>query len=596
MILLEKCRELTGRMNMTGIFVRVLNMSLTAGYCIAAVVLLRLLLKRQAKILSYLLWSVVLFRLLCPFSFTSSYSLLRIDTAVVSQEGVASAKEPAGTVWQGKGYIFDGPAQEDAGRIEAVPLTPSEKAGDGKQTAGWQKAVLYGSRIWLAGIAALLGYSLWSVLHFRRFLSGAVLSEEGVYETEGIATPFVFGVIRPKIYLPPHLQPQERRYVLEHERVHIARRDYLIKLLFWGAACLHWFNPLVWVAFVLMERDMEMSCDEAVLRRLGGDVKQEYSLALLQLSSADNGLKSAPIAFGEGNVKSRIRNILGWRRRGVAVMAILVVVLGIVAIGLVLNPTSREAEEARRRDFVNAYAEAYCNRDGNALVEMYASKWRAYESLPMLDKEGDVYTFGFSSPWPNEFRFVLQEYETEVESSAEIWYYAWTSDPHVTVWKERIRIFRMESGEEEDYRVISSGLRYLDTISSKAEFDEAYLIGGEYQFTDYEERGFLEGILAQTAYDRDNGEADRNAVYRDPATAAEWIFNLTDGESETVSYDSAGHAAVRYIFADGSTAEIPMYDADYDGTTMTAEEPETEEQTAEAVWLPDLNVWNASGL
>lgn len=307
-------------------------------------------------------------------------------------------------------------------------------------------------------------------------------------------------------------------------------------------------------------------------------------------------MKSDPIAFGEGNVKSRIRNILGWRRRGVAVMAILVVVLGIVAIGLVLNPTSREAEEARRRDFVNAYAEAYCNRDGNALVEMYASKWRAYESLPMLDKEGDVYTFGFSSPWPNEFRFVLQEYETEVESSAEIWYYAWTSDPHVTVWKERIRIFRMESGEEEDYRVISSGLRYLDTISSKAEFDEAYLIGGEYQFTDYEERGFLEGILAQTAYDRDNGEADRNAVYRDPATAAEWIFNLTDGEGETVSYDSAGHAAVRYIFADGSTVEIPMYDADYDGTTTASEEPETEEQTAEAVWLPDLSVWNASGL
>lgn len=573
-------------MGMTAVFIEILNMSLTAGYCIVVVIALRFLLRRQAKILSYLLWSVVLFRLLCPFSFTSNYSLLRMNTAAVSQEGFAGAGEAAEMVWQGKGYLFD-ETQGEAGNIETAPVSLTE-TGVSEQAAGWQRAVLLGSRIWLAGIVALFGYSFWSAFRFRRFLSRAVLSEEGVYEAEGIATPFVFGVVRPKIYLPPHLQPQERQYVLEHERVHIARRDYLMKLLFWGAVCLHWFNPLVWLAFVLMERDMEMSCDEAVLRRFGKDAKREYSLALLQLSCEEGRFGSSPLAFGEGNVRSRIQNVLGWRRRGIAVMVTLAVLLGVVAIGLSLNPTGLEAEEEARREFVSAYANAYCNRDGNALVNMYANKWKAYESLPMLDKEGEVYTFGMSSPWPNEFRFVLHEYETEMESSAEIWYYAWTSDPHVTVWKERIRIFRLEPGEEGGYRVISSGLRYLDSISTKTEFDEAYLIGGEYQFTDYTERGFLEGILAQTAYDRENGDADRNAAYRDPVTAAAWIFNLTGGEGTVLTDASQRQAIVEYLFADGSSVEIPMYNARY-GTAGTEET-----QVSEDIWLPDLGVWNAN--
>lgn len=576
---------------MTAVFIKILNMSLTAGYCIGVVLILRFLLRRQAKIFSYLLWSVVLFRLLCPFSFTSSFSLLRMDTAVVPQEDFAGAGETAGTVWQGKDYTFDETAQEDLGGIEILPRIPLTDTGAQEQTLGWRRVTLAGSRIWLAGIVVLFGYSLCSAFRFRRFLSRAVLSEEDVYEAEGIATPFVFGFVHPKIYLPLHLQPQERQYVLEHERVHIARKDYLVKLIGWGAVCLHWFNPFVWLSFRLMESDMEMSCDEAVLRRLGEDAKQGYSLALLQLSCGEGELTSSPVAFGEGSVKSRIRNVLGWRRRGIAAVVILTVVLGAVVIGLSLNPASREAEEERRREFVSAYAHAYCHRDGNALVDMYTNKWKAYESLPLLEKEGDVYTFGFSSPWPNEFRFVLGEYETEVESSAEIWYYAWTSDPHVTVWKERIRIFRLESGEEGDYRVISSGLRELNSISTKAEFDEAYLIGGEYQFTDYEERGFLEGIQSQTEYDRENGGEDRNAVYRSPETAAVWICNLTGGSAEIVSTGAEGHAIVRYTFADGSSVVIPLYNAAYRNTTEVSEDVDGGMETADDVWFLDLEEW-----
>lgn len=586
---------------MTAVFVRILNMSLTAGYCIVAVIVLRFLLKRQAKILSYLLWSVVLFRLLCPFSITSSYSLLRIDPAVVSQEKFADVGETAGTVWHGKGYIFDETATGErmaSDEIEAVPFASPTEDGSWNQAERWQRAILIGAWVWLAGIGILLGYSLWSMFGLRYFLSKAVLLDKDVYEAEGISTPFIFGIVRPKIYLPPYLQPEERRYVLAHERIHIGRKDYLVKLISWCAVCLHWFNPLVWIAFALMERDMEMSCDEAVLRSMGEDVKEAYSFTLLQLSSEGSVVGSSPIAFGEGNVKSRIQNILGWHKRRIVTVVSLVLLLGILVFGLALNPAAsadreqREAEEEVRRDFITAYANAFCERDGNALVGMYANKWRAYESLPYLEEAGGGYTFGMSSPWPDEFRFVLSEGESEEESRAEIWYYAWTSDPHVTVWKEYVQLFHL-GAPGDPYRVTGGQIYYLDSISSKIEFEEAYLIGGEYQFTDYVERGFLEGILAQAEYDRENGDINRNAAYRNPDTAAVWIFNLDGGRCETLSNVSGKQATVEYTFADGSSVQIPMYNVRYDGMTIATEEPEGGLQVTEDVWLPNLHVWNA---
>lgn len=190
---------------MAEVFVRILNMSLTAGYCIVAVIVLRVLLRKQAKILSYLLWSVVLFRLLCPFSINSSYSLLRIDPAVVSQERFADVGETAGTVWHGKGYIFDETATGEGmevDEVEAAPFASSAEDGSWDQEERWQKIILIGARVWLAGIGMLLGYSLWSMFRLRHFLSKAVFLDKGVYEAEGISTPFIFGIVCPKIYLP----------------------------------------------------------------------------------------------------------------------------------------------------------------------------------------------------------------------------------------------------------------------------------------------------------------------------------------------------------------------------------------------------------
>ncbi len=579
---------------MTAIFLKILNMSLTAGYCIGAVLVLRFLLRRQAKIFSYLLWAVVLFRLLCPISLTSSFSLLRMDTAILSEAVFSDGQQE---VWQGKGYFSDETNGSAAKPMVSAGVFPAQETGMGT------KALAVGAWVWMTGVCVLLGYSVWTAVRLRRFLSGARPAKEGadgmagrcVFELEGMATPFVFGILRPRIYLPSYLSAEEGQYVLAHERAHIARRDYLVKLIGWGAVCLHWFNPLVWLSFRLMESDMEMSCDERVLGQLGEDVKQAYSRALLSLSCEKSGFHASPVAFGEGGIKNRIRNILSWKKSGIVTAAVLGVLLCALAAGLMLNPGApekqqeKEAEEALRHDFVSVYANAYCDRYGNQLVGMYADEETAYESLPLLEKEGDVYTFGFSSPWPNEFRFALHEGETKEEGSAEIWYYAWTSDPHVVVWKEEIQFARQGAGGEGDYRVTGSVLHDLNNISTKAEFDEAYLIGGTYQFTDYEERGFLDGIQAQTEYDRENGGEDRNAVYRDPVTAAAWMLNLTGGRGEAVSDDAEDRVTVRYTFADESSVEIPMRVADIFVTEAEAE-PAQEDAEHYQVWLLD---WSA---
>ncbi|MDE5933983.1 MAG: M56 family metallopeptidase, partial [Lachnospiraceae bacterium] len=244
---------------MSRIFLTVLNMSLTAGYCILAVIVLRLLLKRQPKLFSYLLWSVVLFRLLCPFSISSSYSLLQVNTDLFSGDIIrVPDMENVG------GGVQDTAIAVAISETENGMDTSAHSNGDTEEAAGtWWEVIAVGAWVWFAGIFALALYSIGTALRLHRSLADAVWTGENQYETGMIKTPFVLGVYRPRIYLPAHLQEEEKRYVLAHEKIHIARRDYLIKILFYAAVCLHWFNPLAWLAFVLMESDMEMSCEEA---------------------------------------------------------------------------------------------------------------------------------------------------------------------------------------------------------------------------------------------------------------------------------------------------------------------------------------------
>ncbi len=585
------------RMDITTIFTTILNMSVTATYCIAAVILLRLLLRKQPKIFSYLLWSVVLFRLLCPVTANSDFSLVRLRTNLFTQERTAGTGAVDNTAWQDKEKLQGETEQSGDKRDGADNVILS---GDRqKNVEKFRMFLVICGWIWLAGVAVFIGYGSWSAFRLRRFLHRAVHIEGKAYEVDGIPTAFVFGIVSPRIYLPGGLSAQERRYVLAHERVHLARRDYLVKILVWISVCVHWVNPFVWIAFALIERDMEMSCDEAVLREMGLEVKQEYSRALLSLSCEKMMDEGCPLAFGKGDVKNRIRNILSYRKRTFVAVTFVAVLMIAVVLGLSLNPTDeKEAAERLRfgekREFVEHYANTYCERDGDALVGFYIDEATAFENVYMLEKAGGRYTFGISSPWPIVSRYMVHVEEEKGESSAQIWYYAWSSDPHVSVWKETIRFIESEKG----YRVIDSDMKYFNEIVSREDFEEAYMVAGEYAFVDYVEWGFVEAVNYQTEYDKEEGDGtDRNAVYRSPERAAAWILNLSGGEGVWTT-DSSGKAMVEYTFADGSSVEIPMCDANFDSQTDNSsmpEEGETQErekdgrknETYGPVWIVD---------
>lgn len=326
---------------MDKVFLQVLNMSLTASVVILCVMAVRLLLKRAPKIFSYALWAVVLFRLLCPVSLSSPVSLLEIFRPQVTETaGVASNVSyfPAVPASQQSGHTF----AEAPGQGASQPSQAEPENGDRPVSV-----LTIAGFVWLAGAAAMVAYSMAKYLRLRWKLVGAVHYRENTYLADHMESPFVLGILRPRVYLPSSTAVEERRYIIAHERHHIRRGDHIVKLLAYGALCVHWFNPLVWAAFLLAGKDMEMSCDEAVIRKLGGHIRADYSASLLRLSTGFSSISGTPLAFGEGDTKGRVLNMAKWKKPKLWVCIICAVVCIAVLVACAVNPKkSTEPEEA----------------------------------------------------------------------------------------------------------------------------------------------------------------------------------------------------------------------------------------------------------
>ena len=319
-------------------FVGILNMSLTACIIIPVVIILRFLLRKAPKLFSYILWSVVLFRLICPVSFSAAFSLLgafhapEVERGQISYISVDAAAEiPAGT--SDLQFPAANPVQDGASLTKMPEAEPMETV------------IAVGAWIWLAGILALFLYSAATLVRLKREMKGAVHERDNIYITESLKTPFVCGLFAPKIYLPSALEGEEKAYILLHEQIHIKRGDHIVKLLGYLALCLHWFNPLVWVAFFLSGRDMEMSCDEAVIRKMGSDVKKEYSASLLNLATGRRIVGGVPLAFGEGDTEGRIKNVLRYKKPAAALICAVAVIIAAAAAVLLANPRQSAASE-----------------------------------------------------------------------------------------------------------------------------------------------------------------------------------------------------------------------------------------------------------
>lgn len=371
--------------------IRLVNMTFTAGCTVLFILVLRLLFRKLPKGYSYALWFIVLFRFLCPAALPSPLSLLPVHPEPMPQEIVyeQTPEIETGVIWVDRMVnqaLEENLSAADWGTISVNPI----------------QIVLFAfGVIWQAGMLVLFFYYLAGYWKLRRRLATAVQVEKGVYESDRITGAFVVGIFRPAVYLPSGLDEGSRSYILKHELVHIRRKDYLVKLLGLLVAMLHWFNPLAWVTFHFLCEDMEMSCDERVLKELGEGEKKPYSLALLQAAEKQSGL-ILPLAFGESHIRSRIKNVLNYKKPGFWIAALAILVLIVAGAGLMTNPVIQESVSIiGGADGPTSIFIAGKSEDGEPeLDEMPDTAWLEATSFPAIsfeETDGERLTLDFAS-------------------------------------------------------------------------------------------------------------------------------------------------------------------------------------------------------
>lgn len=314
------------------LFIKILNMSLTGSFVILTVLAMRILLKKAPRIFSYCLWAVVLFRLLCPVSFSAAFSPLNALSSPTVEHGMIE--------YIPQEVIQPTQPLPSQGNLTSPSIQPDEESIPNPNliTKPTFSTLQIAAGIWLCGILLMALYSIIMLINLKQHLKSAAWERDNIYTTQTISTPFVIGMIKPRIYLPSSLENYEREYVLLHEQIHIKRFDHIVKFIAFVTLCIHWFNPFVWVAFFLSGKDMEMSCDEAVIRKIGSRMKKEYSASLLSMATGKRIISGVPLAFGEGDTGSRIKNVLRYKKPAVFVVNVTAIVCIVTTIVLLANP------------------------------------------------------------------------------------------------------------------------------------------------------------------------------------------------------------------------------------------------------------------
>ncbi|MEA4846837.1 MAG: M56 family metallopeptidase [Clostridiaceae bacterium] len=372
---------------MEELFLRILNMSITATYVLIAVIVLRLILKRTPKWISYALWSLVLFRLVCPVSISSAFSIFgRLGKTASTGRGIEYI--PANIGMMAAPQVDVGTTSMNTVINNALPAaTPAASANP------MQILVFIGACIWLAGFISMLIYSLVSYVSLKHRMMDATLLSGNIFETDRISSPFVCGLVRPRIYLPVDLAGNERDYVLRHEQTHISRRDYIIKPLAFLVLSVHWFNPFMWLAFILMSRDLEMSCDEKVISGLDSEGKAGYSSALMRLAMKQPILAGSTLAFGESGAKGRIKNVLNYKKPAFRILAVAVVIIAAAGFALLTNPIATDMPVTPAKGtgpfvgYVKGAAtetfDVYTEEDGRYIMSL---PWSLFDQFPGSDR------------------------------------------------------------------------------------------------------------------------------------------------------------------------------------------------------------------
>lgn len=362
---------------MSGFFLEIVNMSISASWIVLVVVLLRLILKKAPKWIAVLLWGIVAVRLICPFSIESAMSLIpsseTINTDIMIEGDI---KVELDNVVENKPLINTGVSIIDDAVNPIIeenfsPEPEVEPQGDTSLTP-LQMIIPILSWVWVSGMVVMLAYTVISYLRVESKIGTAVRLRENIFQSENVVSPFVLGVVKPRIYLPFHMNEQDMEHVIAHENAHIRRKDHLWKPFGFLLLTLHWFNPFIWLAYVLLCRDIELACDEKVVKEFDNQQKADYAQALLTCSVNRRMIAACPIAFGEVGVKDRVKSVLNYKRPAFWIIIVAVLASVIAAVCLLTDPVS-EGEE--NEDFT----------EGSLLYDLGATSIESIESCRLID-------------------------------------------------------------------------------------------------------------------------------------------------------------------------------------------------------------------
>ena len=305
-----------------GIFITIVNMSIIGGLAILLVLIVRLLLLKAPKVFSYCLWAVVLYRLVVPFSIISPFSLIPINQEPISTNIAEMQGQLINT-----GYI----------RVDYNVTSWLMGVAIPEGTNVLPGIIASLEIVWLIGVLAMVTFGVFSLIRLKGKLRQATNLTDNIYQSDCVDTPFVLGIFHPRIYLPSTLNKSELAYILFHEQNHIRRGDHIVRMISYFALCVHWFNPLVWIAFWASSKDMEMANDEAVIRKMGESIKKEYSSSLLALSTGWRKTSPVPLAFGEADPKHRIKNVINYKKPALWVAVASIIFVVAVSAGMFIS-------------------------------------------------------------------------------------------------------------------------------------------------------------------------------------------------------------------------------------------------------------------
>lgn len=558
--------------DLSQIFLTFLYKNMTVSVVIIAVLLARFLLRKMPKKYSYILWSIVGIRMIFDLPFATNISVFNLFRGFAKHTSTVETMLAGShrTNLQGSTDLLNKTDTTGAAAAHASRSTAVEAMTHTLTTSQTVLGIL--GLLWLIVVALFVTYGIYSYVKCRLLVRTAVIARDitpdshkkknnvSVWECDRIPSPFVLGIIRSRIYIPFRMPKQEQAYILAHEECHIRRLDPLWKLIAFLLLAVYWWNPLVWCAFFYMVRDMEMSCDEAVIEQFGNEIKQGYSNSLLSFAMERHPYSFAPVAFGEGDAGRRIKNVLNFKKPHTWVAILVFVLLVVVGVSCLTNgkdkissETVSDTENSQMQQTAVETTEVPMSSDNSSTVQeslQSVDKWtqafaardvRTIQDMATDDAKNELKeenllddngNFGWSSPWPwfdEESGMPAYQITQSDDTSATILYYAQVSDPHVTVWKETLQYTR----KDDKIEIAHEELQMLNFIASGSEFENAYPKGIQNTPMDYQANGLGE-TLNEHAISANGMNPDGEYNLTDPMEAAQYLLNLlrNDGKVE----------------------------------------------------------------